>query len=77
MIEIHGDFDELVRKAAETETSNELLERLSFLSNRGICKLYCYSAENADFTMFNHEGERMFNGGLVYHGFDNSWGTHT
>ena len=77
MIEIHGDFNLIVKKAVETETSKELLERLAFLSERGICKLYCYAAENADFVMNNHEGERMFNGGLVYHGFSNVWGTHT
>lgn len=79
MLEIHGeDFALLVKKAIKTQSSDSFLRRLSFMNDRAhVCKLYCSGGREAEFVIYNKEGERLFNGGLVYHEFDNSWGTHT
>jgi len=74
-------YNKMLAAAVADGSFSALMSKLNYLANYGEeetqCTLY---ADDAGFSfVMQHVGctSYWFNGGLVYHSYDGSWGVHT
>lgn len=86
MLEITGDIGGLVNEAVATNSTEDLIKRLTYLNQWGEDHRYTVLVRGAiidpkrremGLGFLNKAGKAFMNGGLVYHESSNTWGVHT
>ncbi len=81
VIKCQEHYDKVVAWAHQNYCLEKLKEKLDYLTtyadSKCVCELYSdFAPHSFEFAIIK-DGKFWFNGGLIYHEFDKTWGVHT